>query len=103
MNYAETLAYWYFRLNGFFLIQNFVLHRGVEAEKIHRTADTDMLGVRPPHVSEDINGKSVRCDSWLEDVLNGLDRPTTIGVVVEVKSGEAGNAAITKSFSRERL
>lgn len=27
MNYGETLAYWYLRLNGFFLLNNFVVHR----------------------------------------------------------------------------
>jgi hypothetical protein len=26
MNYGETLTYWYLRLNGFFLLRNFVLH-----------------------------------------------------------------------------
>jgi hypothetical protein len=32
MNYGETLAYWYLRLNGFFLLQNFVLHPIAESE-----------------------------------------------------------------------
>ena len=27
MNFAEELVYWYLRLNGFFPITNFVLHR----------------------------------------------------------------------------
>lgn len=103
MNYAETLAYWYFRLNGFFLIRNFVLHRGGKGEDVRGTADTDLLGVRAPHVSEDINGKEVKCDSWLEELLKTFDRPSTIGVVVEVKSGQADNDAIGKSFNSERM
>ena len=27
MNFGESLAYWYFRLNGFIPLTNFVLHR----------------------------------------------------------------------------
>jgi hypothetical protein len=40
---AESLAYWYFRLNGFFAIPNFVVHpeRGVG-----QRTDIDVLGVR---------------------------------------------------------
>ena len=44
MNYGETLAYWYLRLNGFFLLRNFVLHPLHESEANDRyTADSDLL------------------------------------------------------------
>ncbi len=35
MNYGETLAYWYLRLNGFFPLRNFVLH------PVHESAGDD--------------------------------------------------------------
>ncbi len=53
MNFAEQLAYWYLRFNGFFPLTNFVLHHGTG----HRTSDTDLLAMRFPYVSEDIGGE----------------------------------------------
>lgn len=45
----EKVAYWYFRLNGFLQIENFVVHPGGRGGQ--RT-DADLLGVRFPHRSE---------------------------------------------------
>jgi hypothetical protein len=45
----EKVAYWYFRLNGFFQIENFVVHP--ERHGGQRT-DADLLAVRFPHRSE---------------------------------------------------
>jgi hypothetical protein len=47
MNYGETNAYWYLRLNGFFLINNFVIHR---TDEIAYSSDIDILGIRLPYV-----------------------------------------------------
>ena len=48
MNFGETLAYWYLRLNGFIPMRNFVLHRaGIQAPQ---SADTDLLAIRFPGV-----------------------------------------------------
>ena len=38
-NYGEELAYWYLRLNGFFLIENFVIHN----QEHENGSDVDML------------------------------------------------------------
>lgn len=57
MNYGETLVKWYLRLNGFFLIRNFVLHY----VGTRRTSDWDLLAVRFPHVYETIGGTR---DDW---------------------------------------
>lgn len=46
---AEQLAYWYFRLNGFLNIPNFVIHP--DAGSRQRT-DVDVMGVRFPYRSE---------------------------------------------------
>lgn len=45
----EKVAYWYFRLNGFFQIENFVVHP--ERHGGQRT-DADLLAVRFPHRAE---------------------------------------------------
>jgi hypothetical protein len=45
----EKVAYWYFRLNGFFQIENFVVHP--ERRGTQRT-DADLLAVRFPHRAE---------------------------------------------------
>ena len=45
----EKIAYWYFRLNGFLQLENFVVHPGGRGGQ--RT-DADLLGVRFPHRSE---------------------------------------------------
>ncbi len=56
MNYAETLAYWYLRLNGFFPLNRFVLHPPGGGPRAH-AADHDLLAVRPPGVYEDVGGQ----------------------------------------------
>lgn len=50
--------YWYFRLNGFFPLNNFVIHR---TEKTNYTSDTDKFAIRPPFVLEEVGGQS---DDW---------------------------------------
>lgn len=45
----EKIAYWYFRLNGFLQIENFVIHP--ERRGSQRT-DADLLGVRFPYRAE---------------------------------------------------
>ena len=48
--YSEELAYWYFRLNGFFGNQNFLIHK-----KLHHrgnATEVDYLGVRFMHRKE---------------------------------------------------
>lgn len=56
MNFAEELAYWYLRLNGFFLLQNFILHHLGEGPQ-RGTADSDLLAIRFPYVYEQIGGR----------------------------------------------
>ena len=51
-NFGEELAYWYLRLNGFFLIDNFVLHSA--DLKSSQSADADVIGIRNPHTVEKI-------------------------------------------------
>lgn len=81
MNYGEELAYWYLRLNGFFPITNFVLHRNAE---MPYNSDADVLAIRPPHVFEAVGGNEWDWDPYLRD---NLDFREMIGLVCEVKTG----------------
>lgn len=81
MNYGEEYGFWYLRLNGFFPISNFVIHRST---RIKYTSDCDLLAVRPPFVYEDIGGRS---EDWDQELTRLLDFNRTIGVICEVKTG----------------
>src|SRR5208283_1256962 len=81
MNYGEEIAYWYLRLNGFFPITNFVIHR---SERIPHTSDCDVLAVRMPDVYEEIGGKP---EDWDQDFAMELGFDRVLGVICEVKTG----------------
>src|SRR5690349_4829023 len=100
MNYGETLTYWYLRLNGFFPLQNFVLHR-VESENERReNADVDLLAVRFPHAHERINDEEVVEDPNLTEQLSELTTTIT-GLIVEVKTSSIDGEL--RSFRKERI
>jgi len=86
MNYGEEIAYWYFRLNVFFLIQNFVLHR---YDAFHGPAQIDLLAIRPPFVLERIGAEDLEMDARLFAPMGGLDQ--WLGVICEVKTGRKVN------------
>ena len=102
MNYAERIAYWYLRLNGFFPITNFVLHRIRENDNAQNiNADCDLIGIRMPDVYEEIENKTVTEDfdsfrKWDVDF-----KKNKLGFIVEVKSGTI-NLEI-KAFREERI
>lgn len=81
MNYGETNAYWYLRLNGFFLIENFVVHRTAE---ITHSSDIDLLGLRLPYVFEEVGGQN---NDWDEELLAELNPELMTGIICEVKTG----------------
>ena len=82
MNYGETNAYWYLRLNGFFLIENFVIHR---TQQISHSSDIDLLGLRLPHVFEEVGGQNT---DWDKKLLKELNPSLMTGIICEVKTGE---------------
>lgn len=72
-NYGETVAYWYLRLNGFFPLTRFVLHRNEET--IAHSADCDLLAIRMPHTYEVVGGNKIdwdndRFEEWGLDLAN---------------------------------
>lgn len=49
---TKSLAYWYFRLNGFLTIENLVVHVALPRSRGRQATDVDILGVRFPYRSE---------------------------------------------------
>jgi hypothetical protein len=78
MNYGETFAYWYLRLNGFFPLRNFVLHRLSQPNGRRENADVDLLAIRFPFVHErygDINNEGQWDDDWDRELTKGSAQP----------------------------
>jgi hypothetical protein len=80
MNYGEEYAFWYLRLNGFFPISNFVIHK---SGKISHSSECDLLAIRTPNVFEEIGGQKDDWDIWFRD---RFDLNKTIGLICEVKT-----------------
>ena len=72
---AEELAYWYFRLNGFLTIQNFIVH---DERKANQRTDVDILGVRFPFRSE---------IGIVDDAYFTEYSPKSLYILTEVKTG----------------
>ena len=112
-NYAEQLAYWYLRLNGFFLVSNYVYHQIQEEEDARAyNADADLLAIRPPHYYEEIPHRErdergtwhylhapLDSDNWLHEFDHRW-----LGVIVEVKgSDQTQLRQVRRAFTRGRL
>lgn len=76
----EDLAYWYFRLNGFFTILNFIVHPD---KGMGQRTDVDIFGVRFPYRSELLCDPMVDSEEFLE-----ISKPYI--VIVEVKKDRCG-------------
>ncbi len=75
----ERLAYWYFRLNGFFTTENFIVHP--DRGRDQRT-DADCLAVRFAHRAENLQRP-------MEDDLRVVSCNTFANVIIaEVKTSE---------------
>ena len=93
-NYAEELAYWYFRFNGFFPITNFVTHP-IERDNEEGYSDTDIIAIKPVGVRETVGlGRQVDfCDFLYDRVINHY-QDKTIAIICEVKAGTNPNIEI---------
>lgn len=81
MNRDESLAYWYLRLNGFFLVPHFVVHTDPPSQ-------IDFLALRPPGVYEEVGGQP---EDWHAELL-GNNVARFICVLCEVKGGRRYDA-----------
>ena len=101
VDYAESLTYWYLRLNGFFPITNFVLH---QPKGSGQSGDCDVLAIRLPDVAETIANDDqnlVRCDDEFFGYCQVTLNVDTVGVIVQVKSGRYNVKRLEKSFSED--
>ena len=80
---TEKVAYWYFRLNGYLQIENFIVHP--DKGKGGQRTDADLIGVRFPHRKERLldEPENVMKDDF--EALELIDDWTDI-VIVEVKT-----------------
>jgi len=82
-NYAEEIAYLYFRLNGFFLLDNYVTHAGENENRMH--TDSDILGIKTNLVKESVGLVGPNdIDKSLDKIIGGY---SYIGLLCEVKGG----------------
>jgi hypothetical protein len=90
-NYGEELVYWYFRLNGFIPMADFVLH----GDKVLIGSDCDLVALRYPHVFESVGGQA---DDWDNELLRalGYDGKRTLVTFVQVKTGEGDGDQVAK-------
>jgi hypothetical protein len=88
-NYAEELGYWYFRFNGFFLLNNYVNHP--DDRQDNYTSDSDLIGVKMPYSKEVIGLNDDRdiCRKLFELLDYGNSRGYIHGFICEVKAGES--------------
>lgn len=80
----EKVAHWYFRLNGFLQIENFVVH---PSNRGGQRTDADLLGVRFPHRAERLFDNP---DDIMQDDEQRLSlSPTLTDVIIaEVKTNQ---------------
>lgn len=101
LNSSEEHSYWYLRLNGFFLLDNFVIHK---SEGVDYTSDADILAIRPPFIYEDIGG---RADDWDSKFLSQFAEDAIIGIICQVKGGAIGDKELFRepylSYSIKRF
>src|SRR5688572_4419794 len=85
----ETLVRWYLRFNGYFTVDNFILHDPSTVSKGHvaNHTEADILGLRLPHSREIAGNLSIANDPKLQiDGLNKIDF-----VIAECKSGKSNS------------
>jgi hypothetical protein len=105
-NFAERIAYWYLRLNGFFPLTNFVLHRDGSSpisDTNMSTGDTDIIAVRLPYTDEVVGGADgVDRAVFRRNGIRIADR--ICAVICEIKGGSTVDVTNLMSIrSRHRL
>lgn len=78
----EKVAYWYFRLNGFFQMESFIVH---PPGKGGQRTDADLVGVRFPHRAERHFDDSDHVMGDDKDTLSLSDHTIDVAIV-EVKT-----------------
>src|SRR5689334_22394139 len=85
---AETLVNWYLRLNGYFIVENFIVHAGNDPQRISKGvvgnyAEVDTLGIRNKYSREHTGELHIANDELLVNSNASLDF-----LIAEVKTGK---------------
>ena len=82
---AEILSKWYLRLNGYFIVDNFVVHNPLLISKgiISNSTETDILAIRHRHSREIAGALHIANDT---ELLDSTDSAIDF-VIAEVKTG----------------
>lgn len=84
---AEQFVRWFLRFNGYFGIENFIVHDGnavSHSGSVGQLTEIDVLGVRNPHSIETVDPKTIKNFPMLTDGSSGYWDV----VIGEVKSGD---------------
>jgi hypothetical protein len=79
----------YLRLNGYFTVENFIVHAGDDikchhSESVGNYTETDILGIRLPHSPEKTGHL---CVGNHDEFIGNLSNKINV-IIAEVKSGE---------------
>ena len=85
-NRAEDVANWYFRLNGFFCLPAYIVHKDWRAE--HPRTEADIIAVRFSQTKECIANKRLKDDKIILDACRSNGQFKNLFALVEVKSGK---------------
>jgi hypothetical protein len=98
----ETFVRWYLRLNGFFTVDNFVVHEAGNGRIVPEGGEFDTIGVRFPHSREQVDRKLIINDSRLDDA-EVRDHELIDFVIAEVKGGKRNTLnSIWRAGSEEK-
>jgi hypothetical protein len=99
---AEILAKWYLRFNGYFTVDNFIIHAGddttrISKGKISSHTETDILAIRYKY-SREISGKLYIAND--PKIVNPIEAKIDF-VIAEVKTGR--KAKLNKAWAEKRI
>lgn len=96
VNFAERIAYWYLRFNGFLFVENYVHHK---TDGHNHTSDADLLGIRIKNSVEKVEGSRLEPHETLPTELGEF--ASHVAVIVRVKSGQSNDPG--SAFAPDRL
>ena len=99
---GEILAKWYLRFNGYFIVDNFIVHAGDDINRISKNivgnhTETDILAIRHKFSKEITGSLLIQND---QKIINPQDNPIDF-VIAEVKTG--GQSKPNKLWTEKKL
>jgi hypothetical protein len=99
MDSYEILVRWYLRFNGFFSVENFIIHEPV-SDGNRAGGETDIIAVRFPYSREEVmEGFTIPNDGKLFD-QEASEKKLTEFIIAEVKSGDSPRSNLNKVWTK---